>query len=157
MHPIRGAARTWAARAARGIDASHAGEGMENMRAAEGIEASAQLLWDLWQWPSQNACRATRWQEAWTDLIEPLQRVDGHLAAGSVERPARGMVAGAVAAGLEVAAGTRGTKQNAQTVRRVSEQDVGREEAERDCLTSGWYWAAWFWSGEERVSERLPA
>lgn len=98
------------------------------MRVAEGIAASAQLLWDLWQWPSQNACRATRWQEAWTDLIEPLQRVDGHLAAGNVERPARGMVAELVAAGLEVAAGTRGMRQSAQTVRRVSEQDFGSEE-----------------------------
>jgi len=95
---------------------------MESRRVAEGIAGSVQLSWDLWQWPSQNACRATRWQEAWTDLIEPLQREDGHLAAGSGVRPARGMVAGAVAAGLEVAAGTRGKRQSAQTVGRVSGQ-----------------------------------
>lgn len=44
MHPIRGAARTWAARAARGIDASHVGAGMENMRVAEGTAVSGQLL-----------------------------------------------------------------------------------------------------------------
>ena len=93
---------------------------MESRCVAGGIAGSVQLSWDLWQWPSQNACRATRWQEAWTDLIEPWQREDGHLAAGSEERPARGMGAGAVAAGLEVAVGTRGKRQSVQTVERVS-------------------------------------
>jgi hypothetical protein len=60
-------------------------------------------------------------------LIEPLQREDGHLAAGNGVRPAaRGMVAGPVAAGLEVAVGTRGKKQSAQTVGRVSGRDRSR-------------------------------
>jgi hypothetical protein len=49
--------------------------------------------------------------------------VGGRLAAGNEGRPARGMVAGAVAAGLGVAVGTRGKRQNAQTVGRVSGQD----------------------------------
>jgi hypothetical protein len=112
-----------AGRAGQGIGASHAGEGMESMRVAGGIADSVQLSRDLWQWPSQNACRATRWQEAWTDLIEPWQHVGDHLAAGNEGRPARGMVAGPVAVGLGVAVGTRGKRQNAQTVRRVSGQD----------------------------------
>lgn len=96
---------------------------MESRRVVGGTAGSAQLSQDLWQWPSQNACRATRWQEAWTDLIEPLQREDGHLAAGNEVRPARGMVAGAVAAGLGAAVGTREKRQSAQTVGRVSGQD----------------------------------
>lgn len=95
------------------------------MRAAGGIAGSVQLSWDLWQWPSQNACRATRWQEARTDLIEPLRRVGGHLAAGIAGRPARGTVFGVVAVGLGVAAGTRGKKQSAQTIGRVSNQHCG--------------------------------
>jgi hypothetical protein len=49
--------------------------------------------------------------------------VDDRLAAGNEGRPARGMVAGAVAAGLGVAVGTRGKSQNAQTVGRVSLHD----------------------------------
>lgn len=96
---------------------------MESRRVAGGIAGSVQLSWDLWQWPSQNACRATRWQEAWTDLIEPLQREGGRLAAGNEVRPAQDMVAGAVAAGLEVAVGTRGKRLNAQTAGRGSGQD----------------------------------
>lgn len=104
MLPIRGAARTWAGRAGLDIGASHAGEDMGSMRVAEGIAASAQLLWDL---------------------IEPLQRVDGHLAAGNVERPARGMVAELVAAGLEVAAGTRGMRQSAQSLGGIGQLGSG--------------------------------
>ena len=65
------------------------------MRVAEGTAASVQLSWDL---------------------IEPLRRVDGRLAAGNVERLARDRVAEAVAAGLEVAAGTRGKRQSAQSL-----------------------------------------
>ena len=57
-----------------------------------------------------------------------------HLAAGNVERPARGMVAELVAAGLEVAAGTRGMRQNAQTVRRVSELDFLAAEKQREIV-----------------------
>lgn len=65
------------------------------MRAAGGIAGSVQLSWDL---------------------IEPLRRVGGHLAAGIAGRPARGTVFGVVAVGLGVAAGTRGKKQSAQSL-----------------------------------------
>lgn len=77
---------------------------MESKRVAGGIAGSVQLSWDL---------------------IEPLQREDGHLAAGNEVRPARGMVAGAVAAGLEVVAGTRGKRQSAQSLGGIGQLGSG--------------------------------
>lgn len=125
-HPTPDAARTWARRVGLGIGASRAEEGMESTRVAEGIAGSGRLFGDLWQWPSQNACRAARRQEAGTDLIEPLQRVDARPAADNAVHP-RGRVVGPVAAGPEVAAaGTLGKKLVARTVERVGSQHRAR-------------------------------